>query len=55
MISAYLEQDEEAISAIEKALDLELPPMLLAPLHWFEQERPEFYGKYIIPLLAKYA
>ena len=55
MISAFLEQDEEAIAAIEKALDLELPPILLAPLHWFEQERPDFYEKHIVPLLAKHA
>ena len=55
MISAFLEQDEEAIAAIEKALDLELPPILLAPLHWFEQERPDFYGKYVVPLLVKHA
>ncbi len=55
MICAFLGQDEEAIAAIEKALDLELPPILLAPLRWFEQERPDFYGRYVIPLLAKHA
>jgi hypothetical protein len=33
---------------------LELPPLLLAPLRWFEQEKPEFYEKYVVPLLAKY-
>jgi len=52
MICAFLGQDEEAIAAIETALDLELPPMLLAPLRWFEQEKPDFYGKYVVPLLA---
>lgn len=51
---AFLGQDGEAIAAIEKALDLELPPILLAPLRWFEQERPDFYQKYVVPLLAKY-
>jgi len=55
MICAFLGQDEEAIAAIEKALDLELPPMLLAPLRWFEQEKPDFYGKYVVPLLAIHA
>jgi tetratricopeptide (TPR) repeat protein len=55
MICAFLEQDEEAIVAIEKALDLELPPILLAPLNWFEQERPDFYGKYVASLLKKHA
>ncbi len=55
MISAFLGQDEEAIGAIEKALDLELPPILLAPLRWFEQERPDFYAKDLMPLLTKHA
>jgi tetratricopeptide (TPR) repeat protein len=51
---AFLEQDEEAITVIEKALDSELPPILLAPLRWFEQERPDFYEKHVVPLLAKH-
>jgi tetratricopeptide (TPR) repeat protein len=55
MACAFLEQDEEAIVAIEKALELELPPILLAPLRWFEQEKPDFYEKYVAPLLEKYA
>jgi hypothetical protein len=54
MICAYLEQDEEAIAAIEKALELELPPILLTPLRWFEQDRPDFYQKYVVPLMARY-
>ena len=41
MTCASLGRDEEAIAAIEKALELELPPVLLAPLRWFEQDRPE--------------
>ena len=51
---AFLERDGEAVVAIEKALGLELPPILLAPLRWFEQEKPQFYEKYAAPLLAKY-
>jgi tetratricopeptide (TPR) repeat protein len=54
MTSAFLEQDEEAIAAIEKALALEMPPILLKPLSWFEQERPELYEKFVKPLLATY-
>ena len=54
MACASLGQNEEALAAIEKALALELPPVLLAPLCWFEQERPDFYQKYVVPLLAKY-
>jgi tetratricopeptide (TPR) repeat protein len=55
MAHAFLGQEEEAIAAVEKSLELGLPPVLLAPLRWFEQERPDFYEKYVIPLLAKYA
>ena len=55
VVCAFLLQDEEAIAAVEKALELGLPPILLAPLRWLEQERPDFYGKYVVPLLAKHA
>ena len=54
MTYAFLGQDEEATAAIEKALELELPPILLTPLRWFEQERPDFYEKQVVPLLAKH-
>jgi tetratricopeptide (TPR) repeat protein len=54
MTYAFLEQDEEAITAVEKALTLELPPILLTPLRWFEQERRDFYVRYLVPLLTKY-
>ncbi len=42
------------MSAIEKSLELELPPILLTPLRWFEHDRPEFYQKYVVPLMARY-
>ena len=51
---ASLGRDEEAMAAIEKALELELPPVLLTPLRWFEQDRPDFYEKYIVPLMVRY-
>ncbi len=51
---ASLGQDEEVTTAIEKALELGLPPILLTPLRWFEQDRPEFYQKYVVPLMARY-
>ncbi len=54
MICASLRRDEEAIAAIEKSLELGLPPVLLAPLRWLEPERPDFYEKFVIPLLARY-
>ena len=54
MICASLRRDEEAIAAIEKSLELELPPILLTPLRWFEHDRPDFYQKYVVPLMARY-
>jgi len=49
-----LEREEEAVEAIKKALDEGMPPILLTPLRWFEQEKPDFYEKQVVPLLAKY-
>src|SRR5207302_1010717 len=40
---ASLGQDNEAKAAIDRALELDLPPILLAPLRWFERDRHEFY------------
>ena len=54
MAYASLGHDEDAIAAIEHSLELELPPILLTPLRWFEQDRPEFYQKYVVPLMARY-
>lgn len=54
MVCVSLEREEEAMEAIKKALDEGMPPILLTPLRWFEQERPDFYGKYAASLLAKY-
>jgi hypothetical protein len=34
-------------------LELDLPPLLLSPLRWIEQDRPDFYRKYTAPLLAR--
>ena len=49
-----LEREEEAMEAVEKALEEGMPPVLLAPLCWFKQKRPDFYEKYVVPLLAKH-
>jgi tetratricopeptide (TPR) repeat protein len=54
MVCASLGRDKDAFAAIEKALDLDLPPVLMAPLRWFEQDRPKFFEKYAKPLLARY-
>jgi tetratricopeptide (TPR) repeat protein len=49
-----LDQEPEAQMAIKQALALEMPPTLLKPLAWFEQEKPELYEQFIKPLLARY-
>jgi tetratricopeptide (TPR) repeat protein len=54
MTYASLGHDEDALAAIERSLELELPPILLTPLRWFEQDRPDFYQKYVVPLMARY-
>ena len=37
MTCASMGQDEEAIAAIERSLTLDMPPILLTPLRWFER------------------
>lgn len=54
VVHAYSGQDDEAIAAIEKSLELGLPPVLLSPLRWVEQDRPDFYQKYAAPLFARF-
>jgi tetratricopeptide (TPR) repeat protein len=49
-----LDQEQEARMAIEQALALEMPPILLKPLCWFEKERPRVYEQFVQPLLARY-
>ncbi len=46
--------DSEAQAVLDKALALGLPPVLLAPLRWLEQARPDFYQQYAVPLLSRY-
>jgi len=53
MTYAALGRDEEARAAIERALQTPFPPLLLAPLRWFEQDRPDFYTAYVAPLLQE--
>jgi hypothetical protein len=49
-----LDQEEDARIAIEQALALDMPPILLRPLTWFEQEKPKRYEKFVKPLLTTY-
>ncbi|MDQ2886711.1 MAG: tetratricopeptide repeat protein [Chloroflexota bacterium] len=41
----------EAVQALEQALQLGIPSVLLAPLHWLEEDQPAFYAQYLAPLL----
>jgi tetratricopeptide (TPR) repeat protein len=54
MICASLQKDEEAMAAIARALELKLPPVLLTPLRWLDEERQDFCEKYVEPLLTRY-
>ncbi len=54
MMYAYLSQSTVAVESIEQALQAGLPPILLTPLFWLEQERPQFYQEYAEPLLRQY-
>ncbi len=54
MTCAYLGQSTLAMESIEQALRADLPPILLTPLFWLEQDRPHFYQEYAEPLLKRY-
>jgi tetratricopeptide (TPR) repeat protein len=56
MTFALLDRDEEALASLEQAMTgyLAIPPILLAPLHWLELDRPNFYKQYVVPLLERY-
>jgi tetratricopeptide (TPR) repeat protein len=49
-----LDQEEKARIAIEQALALQMPPILLKPLSWFEREQPKLYEQFVKPLLESY-
>ena len=51
MACASLKKDTDTLVLIGKALELDLPPVLLAPLCWFEQDRSDYYEKHLKPLL----
>lgn len=45
---------QAVMDAVEKALEVGLPPVLLTPLYWLEKDFPDFYEKHAAPLLARY-
>jgi tetratricopeptide (TPR) repeat protein len=56
MLSAYYHPGRSQIAseAVEKALALGMPPILLTPLYWLQRDRPDFFKRYAQPLLEKY-
>jgi hypothetical protein len=52
--SYFVEQWRDAVSSLEKALTLGLPPVFLSPLRWLEQDCYDFHEKYVAPLFAQY-
>ncbi len=55
MLCAYLGRNLVAIEALNKALALDLPPPLLTPLYWLENDRPNFFSEYAAPLFIRYS
>jgi len=52
MMAVGLRKDEEAIDLFNIALQLKMPPALLAPVKWLEPFNPVFYQEYGRALLA---
>lgn len=46
--------DAGAIDALRRALSHNMPPILLTPLRWLEQEQPAVYKEHVAPILAEY-
>lgn len=53
MLLASLGLAEQASKEIEHALGQGMPPILLTPLYWLEQEQPAFFESYARPWLEK--
>jgi tetratricopeptide (TPR) repeat protein len=53
MIYAYHQDTDMAQAAFEKALALDLPPLLLKPLYWLKTATPQFFEAYAAPLVEK--
>jgi tetratricopeptide (TPR) repeat protein len=54
VVCACLGRDATAKESIKQALKVGLPPILLTPLYWLEQDSPNFYQAYAEPLLKRY-
>jgi len=51
IVCASMGRDEEAAAALKQALDWGIPVLLQVPLDWIKEDRPDFYGHYVAPLL----
>jgi hypothetical protein len=47
----YLHKHNEALKALNKSLEVKLPPLLLKPLFWIENDNPEFFKDSILPII----
>ena len=54
MVLAYRNLKEQADQALQRALDLGLPVALLLPLYWLENDAPDFFQDYALPVLQRH-
>ena len=54
LLYAYKGKIETARQAIEKALALDMPPILLTPLYWLQSYSPDMFEQVARPFLDKY-
>jgi hypothetical protein len=53
VVYIYLSREAEAETALIPSLEKGLPPILLTSLNRMNFERPDFYQRYIMRLLAR--
>ena len=49
MVCVALRQDEDAKMAVEQSLEVDMPPVLLAPHRGFEQDSSDLYEQFVAP------
>lgn len=54
IVAAMSRETEVARHAIERSLDLGLPPVLLTPLFWLKDTHADFFGQYAQGLLQRF-
>ena len=51
MLQAYVGRPQQAVLALHQALELGIPTIFMLPLYWLEKDRPEFFQRYVVPIL----